>query len=285
MTSMRGCACCGAVVAFLAVLAFGCRDSGHRLGSTGRGGAGGTSSAGGAGGNGRGGAVGGSGGGAGQGATGGTVGGSGGGTVGGSGGGTVGGSGAAAGQGGGTGGTAGRGGAAGGQAGTGGSPPLTSCPATRPALGTACNGALTCNYNDTCRCNVCCYSGYGCMNGSIAFLGYNDGCNQIICDAGIGDGGGADGAIAACSSVTTLAECDARADCHPVFIDPNDCSCAPIGCCARFSRCEKGATASCTPPTQFSCTIAQPYCPSPAYVLSYTDGCFEGCVRPVDCAP
>ena len=225
---MRG-VCYGAFVAFLAVLGFGCSDSGHPLGSTGaggRGGAGGTSSAGGAGGNGSGGAVGGSGGGAGQGATGGTVGGSGG----------------AAGQGGGT---AGRGGTAGGQAGAGGSPPLTSCPATRPAVGTACSGALTCNYNDTCRCNVCCYSGYGCMNGSIAFLGNNDGCFQISCDAGTGDGSGTDGATscATCDPATTY--CRTMVGGIPGSTGSYSCLAFPAGCGATPS-CACLPTASCS---------------------------------------
>ena len=42
--------------------------------------------------------------------------------------------------------------------------PLTACPAPRPALGTACAAALTCNYNDTCTTHGCCTSGYGCSN-------------------------------------------------------------------------------------------------------------------------
>ncbi len=223
---MRG-VCRGASVAFLAVIAFGCSDSGHPLGSTGaggRGGAGGTSSAGGAGGGGRGGAVSGSGGVAGQGATAGTLGGSGG----------------AAGQGGGA---AGRGGTAGGQAGAGGSPPLTSCPATRPAVGTACSGALTCNYNDACRCNVCCYSGYGCMNGSIAFLGNNDGCLQISCDAGTGDGGGTDGG-ATCGGSTSI-PCPTGQVCD--YNTPNRCGSGSV-------------TGRCIVPPDGCLTVYDPVC-------------------------
>jgi hypothetical protein len=57
--------------------------------------------------------------------------------------------------------------------------PLTACPASRPALGTACSAALTCNYDETCTAHGCCSSGYGCSNGVIIYLGYNDGCMQI----------------------------------------------------------------------------------------------------------
>ena len=56
--------------------------------------------------------------------------------------------------------------------------PLTACPASRPALGASCTGALTCNYNDMCTARGCCTSGYGCSNGVIIYLGYNDGCTQ-----------------------------------------------------------------------------------------------------------
>ena len=63
------------------------------------------------------------------------------------------------------------------------SAPLTACPASRPGVGTGCAGSFTCNYNDQCTANGCCYSGYGCSGGKIAFLGSNDGCLQ-------GGGGG-----------------------------------------------------------------------------------------------
>jgi hypothetical protein len=63
------------------------------------------------------------------------------------------------------------------------SAPLTACPTSRPGVGTGCAGSFTCNYNDQCTAHGCCYSGYGCSGGNIAFLGSNDGCLQ-------GGGGG-----------------------------------------------------------------------------------------------
>jgi hypothetical protein len=106
---------------------------------------------------------------------------------GGDGGGAAGAGGAAGGGGGG--GAAGAGGSAagssGGRAGVGGHGEVTSCPTTRPGSNAvACVGAFTCNYTDMVRCNVACYSGYMCFNGSFLFLGNNDGCLQVTCDAG-----------------------------------------------------------------------------------------------------
>jgi hypothetical protein len=88
-----------------------------------------------------------------------------------------------------------------------------------------------------------------------------------------------------CVDATTLEDCEARSYCHPVFTDPNDCSCAVAGCCARFSHCGKGVLASCTP-VVITCTDRPivPFCDDPAYVVSYTPGCTEGCVKPEDCA-
>ena len=86
-----------------------------------------------------------------------------------------------------------------------------------------------------------------------------------------------------CANVATLAACDARTDCHSVFVDPGTCGCNAVGCCARFSRCADGGKALCkgTP----ICQIATPYCEAPANVVSYTASCYEGCVRPRECAP
>jgi hypothetical protein len=86
----------------------------------------------------------------------------------------------------------------------------------------------------------------------------------------------------ACGNVTTQAECDARDDCHSVFLDPNTCGCAEVGCCARFSRCADGGHAQCDAPI-VTCDMVTPYCEDPAYVLSYTGQCYEGCVKPDDC--
>jgi hypothetical protein len=90
------------------------------------------------------------------------------------------------------------------------------------------------------------------------------------------------GTTIACSALTTLAECDARGDCHSVFMDPHKCGCPTIGCCATFARCVAGGRATCTGAP--SCEAATPYCEGP-YVVSYTAFCYEGCVRATACAP
>jgi hypothetical protein len=91
---------------------------------------------------------------------------------------------------------------------------------------------------------------------------------------------------ATCAEADTLEECEARPDCHSVFRDPGDCNCAGVGCCAQFSRCADGDLADCAP-QEVQCDGAVPRCENPAYVISYrTDiSCYEGCVKPTDCAP
>jgi hypothetical protein len=96
------------------------------------------------------------------------------------------------------------------------------------------------------------------------------------------DGGTPDAPLAKCSDVTTQAECDARSDCHSVFVDPGTCGCAASGCCARFQNCADGDMADCGGPA--ACTMATPHCESP-YVVAYRGSCFEGCVKESDCAP
>ncbi len=119
-------------------------------------------------------------------------------------------------------------------------------------------------------------------------------CNRPtgVCPSG-GRGGGAAGAgggtagrggsggATACASVTTLAACDARSDCHSVFEDPGTCGCLALGCCAHFLRCADGDRASCTP-NAIACDAATPHCESP-YTVSYTNVCYEGCVRNTEC--
>ena len=55
------------------------------------------------------------------------------------------------------------------------------------------------------------------------------------------------------------------------------------GCCAHFSRCADGAHAVCKT-NGINCTISQPYCEG-SYVVGYSSGCYEGCVRMTACAP
>jgi hypothetical protein len=90
-------------------------------------------------------------------------------------------------------------------------------------------------------------------------------------------------APAACSTVTTEAVCNARTDCHSVFVDPGTCGCNAVGCCAHFSWCADGAKASCG--GMPLCQVVAPHCEAPAFVVSYTGSCFEGCVRPTECGP
>jgi hypothetical protein len=84
-----------------------------------------------------------------------------------------------------------------------------------------------------------------------------------------------------CADVSTLDECETRIDCHSVFVDPGTCGCATPGCCAHFSRCADGAWAVCSDAT-VNCDLATPHCES-TYVVSYANGCYEGCVASKDC--
>jgi Kazal-type serine protease inhibitor domain. len=90
-----------------------------------------------------------------------------------------------------------------------------------------------------------------------------------------------DAGATTCAQVTTLAECDSRSDCHSVFVDPNNCACAALGCCARFSSCADGGRANCS--GMPLCEMVAPYCKGP-YVVSYAGICYEGCVRQTECA-
>lgn len=86
-----------------------------------------------------------------------------------------------------------------------------------------------------------------------------------------------------CGQVTTKDACEARPDCHSVFVDPRTCGCAALGCCAQFSRCADGDKAICKPPSGAACAAVPPVCEGP-YVVGYTATCFEGCVQQTDCA-
>jgi hypothetical protein len=91
-----------------------------------------------------------------------------------------------------------------------------------------------------------------------------------------------------CSAVMTLASCDARTDCHSVFVDVGTADCAIPGCNTQFSRCADGGTSACKGPLsggRVLCMFAPPVCEAPTFVVSYTATCYEGCVRPTDCGP
>ena len=144
-----------------------------------------------------------------------------------------------------------------------------------PAPCSAQTDEASCNARPDCHSNYCpnCSGGQtfaGCSSASDPVPASQCPALAIACPA-------------PCSVNTTQASCDARSDCHSVFVDPGTCGCASVGCCAHFSTCADGK-AACTPPsTGVTCKIAIPYCEGPAYVLSYTTNCYEGCVAAAAC--
>ena len=84
-----------------------------------------------------------------------------------------------------------------------------------------------------------------------------------------------------CSTAATAAACDARAGCHSVFLNPNTCRCAALGCCAHFSKCAEGAQAIQEHRAQLHdrAAVLRPS------VIAYSNGCYEGCVRMTECTP
>lgn len=109
-------------------------------------------------------------------------------------------------------------------------------------------------------------------------------CPGCTIDSGMCAAGCPGAACAPCDAVDSLAECETRIDCHSVFENPEGCDCPLPGCCARFERCADNERADCTG-ANLSCEAPTPYCEHPAYVVSYSDFCYEGCVAPKDCAP
>lgn len=85
-----------------------------------------------------------------------------------------------------------------------------------------------------------------------------------------------------CSDATDLETCEAISGCHAIFEDPGECSCATIGCCTRFLSCVPGEKADCEG-RAVECDAMTPFCDSPAYVVSFSGWCYEGCVDPKDC--
>jgi hypothetical protein len=148
-------------------------------------------------------------------------------------------------------------------------PPCVGLGIACPAPCSSLTDEAACTARSDCHANTC----PGC-NGTTFFTGCSlatdqaGGCPAIACPA-------------ACSTMTTEESCDARPDCHSVFVDPGTCRCATIGCCARFSRCADGK-AVCTS-SQVACEIVTPHCEAPAFVVSYTTSCYEGCVRAAAC--
>jgi hypothetical protein len=90
-------------------------------------------------------------------------------------------------------------------------------------------------------------------------------------------------AAAPCATVTTEAACDQRNDCHSVFVSNAIADCVVNGGCTFFTHCADGGKASCNGAP--ACQITAPYCEAPAFVVSYTGSCYEGCVRATECGP
>jgi hypothetical protein len=157
--------------------------------------------------------------------------------------------------------------------------PATEGPPPCPGIAAPCPPPVVCSLltdETSCQARSDCQPNY-CPN-------CNGGSSFVGCSA-VGTGGSLCPAIACplpCSQVTTRDGCDARPDCHPVFVDDRTCGCAAAGCCAHFSRCADGATALCKAPA-IACDAVTPYCAGP-YVVGYTPGCYEGCVLATDCA-
>jgi hypothetical protein len=136
-------------------------------------------------------------------------------------------------------------------------------------------------------------AGAGAVAGSVAAAGGAalgggsgaDGGSSGAVDGGASgsSGAGSGGASGACSEVAVLADCEARTDCHSVFQDPGTCGCGSVGCCAKFARCADGDHADCEGKS-LSCDALTPFCEDPTYVVSYSGFCYEGCVKPKDCA-
>jgi hypothetical protein len=150
--------------------------------------------------------------------------------------------------------------------------PPTSCPnMPAPCAGL---GEAACNARGDCQsayCNWC---------NMRTFAGCGDPGTPFGCPTG----GPVCPATVLCANVTDRLSCDARPDCHSVFADSGGvCDCATPGCCIVFSRCADGAKATCkgTP----TCHRTAPTCDTPDLVVSYTADCYEGCVRPTECAP
>jgi hypothetical protein len=91
-----------------------------------------------------------------------------------------------------------------------------------------------------------------------------------------------------CANVTDEPTCDAKPDCHSVFGKCTNCPCPTTGCPEIFSSCADGGKAACNKPTITSgvvCDRLPPSCQAPAFVVSYTTDCYEGCVPPSECGP
>jgi hypothetical protein len=83
----------------------------------------------------------------------------------------------------------------------------------------------------------------------------------------------------ACDTYQDDMTCEGSGYCHSVFVSE-----APPACvrdCTRFARCADGPKAMCA--GMPGCAQPSPYCEPGVVVVSYTQTCYEGCVRPAEC--
>ena len=151
-------------------------------------------------------------------------------------------------------------------------PPCVLLGIACPLLCTSITDEATCTSRSDCRANYCpnCNGGSSFSYCSDAGAAAANICPAIACPS-------------SCSLMTTKETCDARPDCHAVYVDNGACDCTTAGCCARFERCADGP-AVCAPPPSLSCRVATPYCEAPAYYVSYSGDCYEGCATAAACA-
>ena len=107
-------------------------------------------------------------------------------------------------------------------------PPAVTC----PAIACACQGLdePECKARPYCRANYC----PTCNGGSVYSQCSAAGAPPIAC--------GAQPCPLACDQIGTLDGCNARPDCHAVFL-PAACECLNC-CCTPFNRCASGGTAA-----------------------------------------
>jgi hypothetical protein len=155
---------------------------------------------------------------------------------------------------------------------------FTQCLGPNESGGCTCVGCsgldeATCKARPDCRADYCpscdpAHPGFGCSSASEP----PPQCPAIPCPP-----------PPECSKLTTELTCTQETQCHAVY-EPGACGCAAC-CCTPFSRCATGGKADCKGPAL--CNSAPPPCANtacnPAFVVSYANGCYEGCVHQSEC--
>lgn len=134
------------------------------------------------------------------------------------------------------------------------------------------SGLLTCASQSTNGCPP--FAPANCLSGFV--VGYANGC-PVGCIEDSLECGGAESACAGRSEQS----CTSVVGCHAVYDDPGTCDCSTPGCCIQYKTCKAGP-AMCKA-SDVLCDATPPAC-GPNYVVSYTSSCYEGCVKPMECA-